>query len=71
MDAQDWSEDILPLGALLAGELPRAHTSNPTPQGRCGPEAPTQRRTPRPGPAQSSTWTLAASKHGAVLPVPA
>ena len=61
MDAQDWPEDILPLGALLAGELPWAHMSNPTPQGLCGPEAPTQRRTPSPGPAQSSTSTPAAS----------
>ena len=57
MDAQDWPKDLLPLGALLAGELPWAHTSNPTPEGLCGPEAPTQRRTPHPGPAQSSTWT--------------
>ena len=42
MDAQDWPKDLLPLGALLAGELPWAHTSNPTPEGLCGPEAPTQ-----------------------------
>lgn len=61
MDAQDWPKDLLPLGALLAGELPWAHTSNPMPQGLCGPEALTQRRTPHPGPAQSSTWTPAAS----------
>ena len=61
MDAQDWPGDILPLGALLPGELLWAHTSNPAPQGHRSPEVPAERRTPRAGLAQSSTWTPAAS----------
>lgn len=43
MDVQDWPGDIVPLGALLAGEPPWAHTSNPMPQGHRSPEVPVER----------------------------